>query len=236
MGIVNGDSEFLARIDHELEACRVSRDNLVHQRLVGGFLTARELREWGRQQYIFHRSLPATLSRLDQASGRRPAGASSFLAFLARAEAGTDTKPGRLRLWASACRELGLHRGELRDSRPLPATEVMIAIQRYVTSESFGQGFAGLVIGVILEAADFSHDRRQALKQHYGVSEDGLGYFTAWPIPIERGDLLRLVAESCSNGEAQDDALRAIRMVLRTRWAYFNAIGAGEGQEKPHPR
>jgi hypothetical protein len=106
---------------------------------------------------------------------------------------------------------------------------VMIAIQRHVTGESFGPGFAGLAIGVILEAAEFSGDRQDALRKHYRVPDDCLGYFTAWPMPVERADLFRMVAESCPDGDSQAEALLAIRLVLHSRWAYFDAIGAGAG-------
>ena len=223
------DPEFLAAIERELEACRVSRDNPVHQKLIAGRFSHQALRDWGRQQYIFHRAFPAALTRLARKKSDGPNGTDTFLDFARMAEAGTQTKPGRLQLWTSICGEWGLMPDELEKSSPLPATEVMIAIQLHIATESFCQGFVGLAIGVILEAADFGAERKEALRLHYGVSEDSLGYFTAWALPTKREDLLRVAAGSCPDRVAQADALRALRLVLRTRWAYFEAIGASAG-------
>ncbi|MDE2571873.1 MAG: hypothetical protein KGM44_05035 [bacterium] len=221
---------FATRVREELERCAVGRDHPVHQMLVTGVLNTSTLRTLAVQQWAFHVTFPSFLATLAGGCPDR-----AWRARLLRDAHEQDRQPGmigRCEEWARVCAVWGISTTELEAGELLPTTEAMLAIQDYIAHRPFAEGFAGLMIAVNGEALPHMDARREAMVRCYGIDGTALAYFDGYT----NGDPQALLDEWSAvvhrhtpTRSAQEEALRALRLVLHARWEYFTGIGRASG-------
>ena len=221
-------AELRRSVAAELDACAVGRDHPVHQALVAGTLDSAALRELGCQQWHFHAAFPSVLASLAGGCDDRALRADILADALEQESGRLSGGPSRLELWCDVSRQWGLTVEDLRESRSLPGTEAMIALQTSVARGPFPAGYLAIMVGVYGESAPHMGHRRAAMECHYGVRGEALRYFSDQQDP-DRLDRFVATASRLLIPDQHGAALHALRLVLHGRWQYFTSIGQACG-------
>lgn len=217
-------SAFEQQVRDAIEARAVGRDNPVHRAFVAGMLGRDALHELARQQWLFHEAFPGILATLAGECPDRVLRA-VILAEAYEQETGKISGDGsKLELWERVCAALGVPAAELPYATPLPTTEAMLAIQRWVARLPFPEAYVGLLAGIVAESAPHMHERRTALEQHYDVAPEALAYFPREPATDPLPRILDAAWPLIESGRSAGRALVALRVVLHARWEYFSGV------------
>ncbi len=154
-----------------------------------------------------------------------------------------DLRPGRdhTSLLKQFGRALGLKDQEMEEALPLPETQAFIDRIYHICRSSFIEGMAAIGIGheghALVQRPEAAGVGRfaQALREHYGLSEDDVEF---WSLHA-RADVdhcrraLEMVKKYAVTAELQEKAKRAVEQTLR-QWRFFfdgilRALGKGSG-------
>ena len=223
--------DFPSAVRFALNNCAVCRDHPIHQALLNGSLSTTSLQFFAEQIWHFHCMFPLVLSRLAESA---PSGAlRDNLTMLSVAQS-----PHRLdspaALWQRVCTAVGLSDDRLATSEPATTTREMVDVQIAAADSPYWAGYLAIAAGVNGEAAPWSKLRCSALREHFGLDDAQLAYFSGspgdWHVPSP--DVLSSHVQDHLSPEYRSDAIARLEAVLRARWEFFTAAGRADADQR----
>lgn len=204
-----------------LEVKFVGRDHPWHQEFLKGNATYEQLRCFVMQQWHFHSHHHRTLMRL---AASAPASGWNDVAMDAASHDPRLDSSLRAR-WEKVAAGLGLTSNDLAGSQLADSTRLMLAEQYATAGLPFGTAYAVLSASTRIESSLWATRRREAFREHYGLTAQHLEYFDGASGEELQSRLRSLEARLKRVPVDLVEVERACRRVLQARWDFFTTIG-----------